>query len=182
MRRSPRGEGDLWRWPLRILLLANGCFLLAALSFGGSGALTGCASPSSAARSHYRDYALAVGKPYPAEAAVAQRRVDHYLGRLTPERRKTLEPYQYLAVEATTIPASEAMAFMKRLVDRGEIGGSMAHDVYNVSGTTALFIMVFDVKTGRPATDEGYVALETPRKGQPGLFGGYDALYIGNGR
>jgi hypothetical protein len=125
---------------------------------------------------------VAVGQPYPAEAAVAQTRVDRYLVHLPPARRKALEAYQYVAVEATTVPASEVGGVMKRLVNKGDVIGSLAHDIYNVSGKSAQFVMVFDTKTGRPVTDEGYVAMDTPRKGQPGLFGGYDAVYIGNGK
>jgi hypothetical protein len=145
--------------------------------------LSGCASSTrSATLSHYRDYALAVGEPYPAEASVAQTRVDHYLAHLTPERRKALESYQYLAVEATTVPATEVAALVKHLVNTGAVTGSLAHETYNLSASTAQFVMIFDIKTGRPVTNEGYVAMDTPRKGQPGLFGGYDALYIGTGK
>jgi hypothetical protein len=145
--------------------------------------LYGCASSTgSATLSHYREYALAVGEPYPAEASVAQTRVDHYLAHLTPERRKALESYQYLAVEATTVPATDVAALVKHLINTGAVTGSLAHETYNLSAGTAQFVMVFDIKTGRPVANEGYVAMDTPRKGQPGLFGGYDAIYIGNGK
>ncbi|MBV9997853.1 MAG: hypothetical protein JO015_01950 [Verrucomicrobia bacterium] len=162
----------------------SACAGLAALLLAGAAAgLSGCASSTrSATLSHYRDYALAVGEPYPAEASVAQTRVDHYLARLTPERRKALESYQYLAVEATTVPATEVAALVKHLVNTGAVAGSLAHETYNLSATTAQFVMVFDVKTGRPVSNEGYVAIDTPRRGQPGLFGGYDAIYIGTGK
>jgi hypothetical protein len=148
-----------------------------------AGVLSGCApSTRSATISHYRDYALAVGEPYPAEASVAQTRVNRYLAHLTPERRKTLESYQYLAVEATTVPATEVAALVKRLINTGTVAGGLGHDTYNLTSNTAQFVMVFDIKTGRPVANEGYVAMDTPRKGQPGLFGGYDAVYIGNGK
>jgi hypothetical protein len=42
--------------------------------------------------------------------------------------------------------------------------------------------MIFDPKTGQPLSQEGYIAVETPQKGKIGIFGGYTALYIGNGR
>lgn len=145
--------------------------------------LSGCASATGPATlSHYREYALAVGEPYPEEASVAQTRVDRYLARLTPERRKALESYQYLAVEATTMPATEVAAQVKHLINSGAVTGNLAHDTYNITGNTAEFVMVFEIKTGRPVANEGYVAMDTPQKGQPGLFGGYDAIYIGNGK
>ena len=157
---------------------------LAALLLAEAAAgLSGCASSTgSATLSHYREYALAVGEPYPAEASVAQTRVDHYLAHLTPERRKALESYQYLAVEATTVSGAEVAGLVKHLVNTGAVTGSLAHETYNFSASTAQFVMIFDIKTGRPVSNEGYVAMDTPRKGQPGLFGGYDAIYIGNGK
>jgi hypothetical protein len=149
---------------------------------GAALVLFGCSSPNAAIRSHYRDYAMAVGQPYPEEAAVAQNRVNHYLAHLTAPRRQRLEPYAYVAVEATTMPATEVAAIVKNAVNTGQVFGGLANDRYNLSGSQALFIMVFDSKTGRPVSNEGYVAMDTPQKGQPGLFGGYDALYIGNGK
>ncbi|HEY0793736.1 MAG TPA: hypothetical protein VGD78_21925 [Chthoniobacterales bacterium] len=154
----------------------------AAFLVGAGLVLCSCASPNAAIRSHYRDYALAVGQPYPEEAAVAQNRVNRYLAHLNPQRRARLEPFAYVAVEATTMPATEVASIAKNMVNSGQVFGSLANDRYNLSGSQALFIMVFDSKTGRPASNEGYVAMDIPQKGQPGLFGGYDALYIGNGR
>lgn len=164
--------------PWRFVHAGLSALLLTAAITGFSG----CASSNSATLSHYRDYALAVGEPYPAEAGVAQTRVNHYLAHLTPDRRKALESYQYLAVEATTIPATDVASLVKRLINTGAVSGGLGHDTYHLTGETAQFVMIFDIKTGRPATNEGYVAMETPRKGQPGLFGGYDAVYIGNGK
>jgi hypothetical protein len=172
-------EGFPWPNP-RLCARAGLATLLLAAAIAG---FSGCASSTrSTTVSHYRDYALAVGEPYPSEASVAQNRVNHYLAHLTPERRKVLESYQYLAVEVTTVPASEVAAVVKRLINAGTVAGSLGNDPYHFTSDTAQFVMVFDVKTGRPVGNEGYVAMETPRKGQPGLFGGYDAIYIGNGK
>ena len=177
---EPRRSPSSWLSVLSVRL--GEAAWLALFALAAAIGLSSCASSKSAALSQYRDYALAVGKPYPAEAGAAQTRVDRYLARLTPERRKALESYGYLAVEATTVSAAEVAAVAKRLVNRGDVSGQLASDRYNLSGNSAHFVMVFDIKTGRPATEEGYVAMETPRKGQPGQFGGYNALYIGNGK
>src|SRR5689334_15554158 len=78
--------------------------LVAFVVVGGLAAgLSGCASSNSAAQARYRDYAVAVGEPYPEEAGVAQDRVNNYLSRLTPQRQKALAAFQYVAVEATTV-------------------------------------------------------------------------------
>jgi hypothetical protein len=85
-------------------------------------------------------------------------------------------------VEAVTVPAADSAALIKHLISKGQVSGSGTQDPYNLATYQTRFIMIFDTKTGRPATDEGFIVMDTPRKGQPGLFGGYDAVYIGNGK
>jgi hypothetical protein len=125
------------------------------------------------------DYSLAVGKPFPSEQAKAQQRVSRYLARLSPANRAQLG--QYVAVESTTVPVGEIPGLANRIA-RGKIQAVNAfEDTENRMTGSAIFIMVFDAKTGQPATDEGFVVIDTPRKGQPGIFGGYTATYIGTG-
>jgi hypothetical protein len=42
--------------------------------------------------------------------------------------------------------------------------------------------MIFDARTGQPASNEGYISIDTPQKGHLGFFGGYTAVYIGTGK
>jgi hypothetical protein len=140
--------------------------------------LSSCASPRS--QGGPIDYSLAVGKPFPSEQAKAQQRVSRYLARLSPGKRAQLG--QYVAVESTTVPVGEIPGLANRIA-RGKIQAVNAFggDTENRMTGSAVFIMVFDAKTGQPATDEGFVVIDTPRKGQPGIFGGYTATYIGTG-
>lgn len=129
------------------------------------------------------EYALAVGRPYPNELSVAQERVGRYLARLRPSQRAQLTQNEYLAVEATALSASDVPGLANKIA-RGEIqaGGGFAADTYNRMSVTAHFVMIFDSKTGQPATDEGFIVVNTPPKGRVGIFGGYTALYIGTGK
>ncbi len=77
---------------------------------------------------------------------------------------------------------NDVAGLVKRINSGGEPIATITGDSYDLTSTRASFIMIFDAKTGKPATEEGYVAVDTPQKGQSGMFGGYDALYIGNGR
>jgi hypothetical protein len=124
-----------------------------------------------------------VGRPYPNELAVAQERVNRYLARLTPSQRSRVMENEYLAVEATRMPASEVPGLGNRIA-RGEVQatGGFGGDPYNRMSAVTSFIMIFETKTGRPATDEGFVVIDTPSKGRAGIFGGYTALFIGTGK
>ena len=134
--------------------------------------LNGCAS---SAKSDYRDYTVAVGAAYPNEANIAQERVNNYLARLKPEKKEQIAQKEYLAVEATEVPASEVPGLASRIT--GQAGGYTDR-----ANQMTKFIMIFDAKTGKPVGNEGYIAIETPPKGRLGVFGGYTAVYIGNGK
>ena len=134
--------------------------------------LNGCAS---SAKSDYRDYTVAVGAAYPNEANIAQERVNNYLARLKPEKKAQIAQNDYLAVESTEVPASEVPGLASRIT--GQAGGYTDR-----ASQMTKFIMIFDAKTGKPVGNEGYIAIETPPKGRLGVFGGYTAVYIGNGK
>jgi hypothetical protein len=134
--------------------------------------LNGCASPG---KSDAKDYTVALGTAYPNEAHIAQERVDKYLENLKPDKKAQIMQNDYLAVESTEVPASEVPGLTGKIV--GQTGG------YTDRGTTMTkFIMVFDTKTGRPVSNEGYIVMDAPPKGKLGVFGGYTAVYIGNGK
>jgi hypothetical protein len=134
--------------------------------------LNGCAS---SAKSDLKDYSLAVGAAYPTEAKVAQDRVTRYLEHLKPDKKARIAENDYLAVESTEVAANQVPGLSNKIT--GQAG------VYTDRGAQMTkFIMIFDTKTGQPVSNEGYIVIETPPKGRPGIFGGYTAVYIGNGK
>jgi hypothetical protein len=134
--------------------------------------LNGCASSG---KSDAKDYTVALGTAYPNEAHIAQERVDKYLEHLKPDKKAQIMQNDYLAVESTEVPASEVPGLSGKIA--GQAGG------YTDRGSMMTkFIMVFDTKTGRLVGNEGYIAIDTPQKGRLGVFGGYTAVYIGNGK
>jgi hypothetical protein len=143
-----------------------------------------CGACASSKLAQYTDYSVAVGQAYATEQAVAQKRVNQYLSHLKPAEKERLASVEYIAVEATTVPISEVPGLASRIANgrlRREISITSSDPHEAISGS-AKFIMIFDPKTGQPLNQEGYVAVETPAKGKIGIFGGYTALYIGNGR
>jgi hypothetical protein len=139
----------------------------------------GCASSKLA---QYTDYSVGVGQAYLAEQAAAQKRVDRYLAHLKPTEKERLASVEYIAVEATIVPVSEVPGLASRIASGRLRGATSVPDPHEALAGDAKFIMIFDPKTGQPLSQEGYIAVETPQKGKIGIFGGYTALYIGNGR
>jgi hypothetical protein len=134
--------------------------------------LNGCASSG---KTDTRDYTVALATAYPNEANIAQERVTKYLARLKPEKRDQIAQNEYLAVESTEVQAREVPGLAGKIT--GQTGG------YTDRGTQMCkFIMIFDAKTGKPLSNEGYIILDTPQRGTLGIFGGYTAVYIGNGK
>jgi hypothetical protein len=135
--------------------------------------LNGCASSGQSGGP--RDYSVAVGAAYTNEERIAQDRVNKYLARLKPEKKEQIAKNEYLAVEAVEVPVSEVPGLASKFP--GQTGG-----LTDRGSQMTKFIMIFDAKTGQPVSQEGYIAVETPPKGRLGVFGGYTALYIGNGK
>jgi hypothetical protein len=147
-------------------------FFLLLLSWLAVTFLDGC---HSSAQTAYRDYTVALGTAYPNEANIAQERVNKYLARLSPQKKEEIAKNEYLAVESTEVPVSEVPGLAGRVV--GQSGG------YTDRGQQMTkFVMIFDAKTGRPVSNEGYIIFDLPPKGRLAIFGGYTALYIGNGK
>jgi hypothetical protein len=136
--------------------------------------LNGCASSGQSGGSP-RDYSVAVGAAYTNEEHIAQDRVNKYLARLKPEKKEQIAQNGYLAVDAVEVPVSEVPGLAGKIP--GQTGG-----LTDRASQMTKFIMIFDAKTGQPVSQEGYIAVETPPKGRLGVFGGYTALYIGNGK
>ena len=136
--------------------------------------LNGCASSGQSGGSP-RDYSVAVGAAYTNEERIAQDRVNKYLARLKPEKKGQVAQNEYLAVEAVEVPVSEVPGLAGKVP--GQTGG-----LTDRGSQMTKFVMIFDAKTGQPVSQEGYIAVDTPSKGKLGVFGGYTAVYIGNGK
>jgi hypothetical protein len=144
---------------------------LISLSFNG------CAS---SANSVYQDYTLAAGAAYPKEEELAQTRVNGYLARLTPAEKERVAQNDYLAVVATEVPIGQVPGLSTRAVNLGLTGTTGA--LGDRASIMTKFIMIFDAKNGQSVSNEGFISIQTPPIGHLGVFGGYTALYIGDGK
>jgi hypothetical protein len=124
------------------------------------------------------DYALMAAVPYNVETARARERLDKFLAHADARKRTLLAQTPYVAVLAATVTAADAYPILRR-AGRGEIGDAPSPG--ERMDTPVYFLLVFDSRTRQMVGDDGVLAVQTPRRGSVGTFGGNTALYIGEG-
>jgi hypothetical protein len=118
--------------------------------------------------------------PYNSEIALGRERFEKFLYQANTKKRAILAQTPVVAVQAATLPASEAGPILRR-IESGELGIGNGGRPADQASRTILFLLLFDSRTGQLVSDDGVLVLDTPRRGKTGLFGGVSALYIGEG-
>jgi hypothetical protein len=152
----------------RRLLCSLACFLVA-----------GCARDGR--RVDDRNFAIDTYRPNPNELRLAEARVRSYSGR-NPALSRSKPPY--LAVTAGVIFPSEIPQNLYATLISAETtasvlargGEDLAYHDFLLHG-----IVIFDARTGRLVSNQGYVAADTPQLGEIARFGNYFARFIGTG-
>jgi len=127
-----------------------------------------------------RDFAIDTCYPRANEIQLAEARAGRfwakYASRYGPEPR-------YLAVETSKIFPSEVQDLYPKLINSETTASFFSRpskDLY--SNLQLLGIMIYDTKTGRFVSNQGYISVDTPSRGRVARFGPYVARYIGTGR
>ena len=127
-----------------------------------------------------RDFAIDTCYPTPNEIQLAEARARGFwakhASRYGPEPR-------YLAVETSKIFPSEVQGLYPKLINSETTASFFSRpskDLY--SNLQLIGIMIYDTKTGRFASNQGYISVDTPTRGRVARFGPYVAQYIGFGR
>ena len=127
-----------------------------------------------------RDFAIDTCYPTPNEIQLAEARAGRFwtkhASRYGPESR-------YLAVETSKIFPSEVQDLYPKLINSETTSSFFSRpskDLY--SNLQLLGIMIYDTKTGRFVSNQGYISVDTPSRGRVARFGPYVARYIGTGR
>jgi hypothetical protein len=127
-----------------------------------------------------RDFAIDTCYPTPNEIQLAEARAGRFwakhASRYGPEPR-------YLAVETSKIFPSEVQDLYPKLINSETTASFFSRpskDLY--SNLQLLGIMIYDTKTGRFVSNQGYISVDTPSRGRVARFGPYVARYIGTGR
>jgi hypothetical protein len=127
-----------------------------------------------------RDFAIDTCYPTPNEIQLAEARARGFwakhASRYGPEPR-------YLAVETSKIFPSEVQGLYPKLINSETTASFFSRpskDLY--SNLQLIGIMIYDTKTGRFASNQGYISVDTPTRGRVARFGPYVARYICFGR
>jgi hypothetical protein len=127
-----------------------------------------------------RDFAIDTFRPNPNELRLAAARVRSYQGR-NPAPLRSEPPY--LAVAAGIIFPSEIHNLWAKLINAETTAGVLARGGEDLAYHDFVLhgVVIFDARTGRLVSGQGYVAADTPQLGEIARFGNYYARFIGTG-
>jgi hypothetical protein len=147
--------------------------------FSGFLALLSACSVSDSSKADNRNYAIDTYYPAPNEIRLAERRARDYwqknAGVVGPEPR-------YLVVAASSMLAAELNAEFSIKLDHSQTSG--AYFTQGISSSSKQGVqgyLIFDTKTGRAISPQGYIIVDTPLRGQIVHVAQYTARYIGFG-
>jgi hypothetical protein len=142
-------------------------------------ALLSACSVSDSSKADNRNYAVDTCYPLSNEIRLAEQRARDYW-----QKNASVvgpEP-QYLVVAASSMLAAELNAEFSVKLDRSETSG--AYFTQGISSSSKQGVqgyMIFDTKTGRAVSPQGYIIVDTPPRGQVVHVAQYTARYIGFG-
>ena len=90
---------------------------------------------------------------------------------------------RFLAVETSKIFLGEVQNLRTKLINSETTASFFSHGVESntYSNLQLLGVMIFDTRTGRFVSNQGYISVDTPPRGSVARFGPYIARYIGWG-
>jgi hypothetical protein len=126
-----------------------------------------------------RDFAIDTCYPTPNEIQLAEARARGFWAKHA--SRYGPEP-MYLAVETSKIFPSEVQGLYPKLINSETTASFFSRfSKDNYSNLQLIGIMIYDIKTGRFVSNQGYISVDTPPRGRVARFGPYIARYIGWG-
>jgi hypothetical protein len=128
-------------------------------------------------QSQQTDLSIATYRPTPSALAIAERRAKQYWAK----HRDELNRGRYLAIESDTIPSANIPDLYYRLTHSPGVNGSDVEE-YRVNEDIDIFcVNIFDTRTGKLVSPQGYAVVDEPAPGSVARFGKYVALFIGTG-
>jgi hypothetical protein len=126
-----------------------------------------------------RNFAIDTCFPTPNEIQLAEGRTRAYWAKHA--SRFGAEP-RFLAVETSKIFPGEVQDLWPKLINSETTASFFSHGKRNTySNLQLLGVMIFDTRTGRFVSNQGYISVDTPPRGSVARFGPYIARYIGWG-
>lgn len=152
---------------MKRLLCSVACFLIA-----------GCAGLNSN-RVDPRNFAIDTYFPRPNEVRLVEARARAYW-----ERNAARLGPGYLAIDASLIFPSEVQNLWPKLINSETTASVFAHGTQDLSFSDFVLygVVIFDPRTGRLVSNEGYVVADLPSRGSIARFDDYHARFIGTAR
>ena len=90
---------------------------------------------------------------------------------------------RFLAVETSKVFPSEVQDLWRKLINSETTASFFSQGIEDntYSNLQLLGVMIFDTRTGRFVSNQGYISVDTPPRGSVARFGPYIARYIGWG-
>jgi hypothetical protein len=126
--------------------------------------------------SRQTDLSIATYTPTPDALEIAATRANKYWAK---HRADVGRGTRYLAIESDTIPSADIPDLYYRLTNSPGVNGSDVED-YRVNNDIDVFcINIFDTRTGKLVSAQGYAVVDEPERGGVARFGRYIAQFIG---
>ena len=125
-----------------------------------------------------RNFAIDTCFPNPNAIQLAEGRARAYWAKYASRFRA--EP-RYLAVETSKVFPSEVQDLYPKLINSETTASFFSQRRGGYSNLQLKGVMIFDTRTGRFVSNQGYISVDTPPPGSVARFGPYIARYIGWG-
>jgi hypothetical protein len=126
--------------------------------------------------SQQTDLSIVTYRPTPNALAIAERRAKQYWVK---HRNEINGGTRYLAIESDTIPSADIPDLYYRLTNSPGVNGSDVEE-YRVNNDIDVFcVNIFDTRTGKLVSPQGYAVVDEPDRGSVARFGRYIAQFIG---
>jgi hypothetical protein len=128
--------------------------------------------------SQQTDLSIDTYRPTPNAVAIAETRGKEYWAK---HRGELGRGTRYLAIESDTLPSADIPNLYYKLSHSPGVNGSDVEE-YRVNSDIDIFcINIFDTRTGKLVSPQGYAVVDEPERGSVGRFGSYTAKFIGTG-
>ena len=128
--------------------------------------------------SRQTDLSISAYTPEPDALAIAEKRARAYWAK---HRDELSTGTRYLAIESDTIPSADILDLYYRLTNSPGVNGSDI-EKYEANNDIDIFcINIFDTRTGKLVSPQGYAVVDEPSPGSIARFGSYLARFIGTG-
>ena len=127
-----------------------------------------------------RNFAIDTCFPNPNAIRLAEGRARAYWAKHA--SRFGAEP-RFLAVETSKVFPSQVQSLWPKLINSETTASFFSQGIEDntYSNLQLVGVMIFDTRTGRFVSNQGYISVDTPPRGSVARFGSYIARFIGWG-